>query len=190
MLITHWNSHRLGSACCQGTASALERIEMVAATIADVESGNHWAEAYGLEAAWIHHLDRAWLDLLLYKAEGDDYSTSASKEKGITNCNYAALRRMLTFDGRNRSSTVAVILADGDNAAWILNSTSFPVVKRQPREGEMYSIKRDLYLPGGKFFRTFVGNFVSKGTSKRRREDSPPPADAKAKKRHETRTIK
>lgn len=153
---------------------------MMADTIADVESGNHWAKPTASETIWISSIDRAWLEQLLYNENDDSESstttpvkTASSTRDNKSNHDYAGVRQMLTFDGRVRSKTIAVILSDVENGGWIINSKSFPVVERTPRIGEMYKLKRKTGISVADVERTFMGTFATKGALKRRREDSP-----------------
>lgn len=155
---------------------------MIADTIADVEAGNHWAKPSKPETTWVSYIDRAWLEQLLYNESDDSASsikashkTASTKQDASSDRDYAGIRRMLTFDGLAHSKTIAVILADVENSAWIINSKSFPVVKRHPRAGEMYGLKRESFASNADVKRTFMGTFATKGALKRRREDSPPP---------------
>lgn len=151
-------------------------------SIADVESKNHWAKPFTLQVDWIDYIDRAWIEQQLYdeafdgKDSKNGSSKSPSKVKGTkSGRDYAGICNMLTNSDCQRGKSTAVILADVENGAWILNSRPFPVVERQPRAGEMYKLKR--VFEGGletKEKRTFVGTFPAKGLLKRRRDDSPP----------------
>lgn len=147
---------------------------MIADTIADVESGNHWADPLGPETNWIEYVDRAWLEQLLYSEDTSVVKTD-EHDTDKESHDYAGLRQVLTFDGPARSKTIAVILTDVENGAWIINSESFPVVNRLPRAGEMIHLKRMNCAPNAKPERSFLGTFATKGALKRRREDSSPP---------------
>lgn len=167
----------------------MKRIEMIADTITDVESGHHRAKLNTPETDWVDYIDRAWVEKILYYKD-DQGSSLKTAEHGKMDHNYAEMRGMLTHNGRIRSKTVAVILADLDNASWIINSSSFPAVKRQPRAGEMFSLKTEHFGTGGKFLRTFEGIFATTGGLKRRRVDSPPPEAEEATKNPKTHASK
>lgn len=169
------NSHRLGCACCGEVSRALNRIEMIADTIADVESGNHRSKPDSNDTQWIKYIDRAWLEQILYFHElGKGGLSSESKEHGKTGYDYAGMREMFTQKSADRMASLAVVLADVANASWIINSKPFPTVRLQPRTGQMFSVKKDVYHLAT-FSRTFLGTFATTGALKRRRVDSPPP---------------
>lgn len=157
---------------------------MISDTIVDVESENHWAKPSSQQVEWIEYMDRAWLEQQLYDEafDGKDLKNGSSNSPLNTKDtnsgrDHAGIRQMLTNSDCKRGKSIAVILADVENGAWILNSKPFPVVERQPRGGEMYKLKK---VPEGgletKEKRTFVGTFPAKGLLKRRRDDSPPPS--------------
>ncbi|KAJ0118991.1 hypothetical protein J7T55_013226 [Diaporthe amygdali] len=176
--ITEWSvrvDHRLDCACCPSTTSALERLSMIADTIVDAGTGHHWAKPDSSEAQWMKWIDRAWLEGVLYDADDHTTASAPSSSKPTTNAgrDYAGIRHLLSFEGRVRENTVAVILADVDSASWIINASPFPTVKRQPRAGEMFHMKEETV--GRTFTRSFLGTFETKGALKRRRVSSPPP---------------
>lgn len=145
---------------------------MIADTIADVDSGNHWAKSHKVETNWIQYMDRAWMEQLLYKYSEDTSVTKAGEPDA-----YAGLRQMLTFDGKARKKTIAVILADVKSGAWIINSKPFPVTERLPRAGEMHHLKKENpNVHTEPVERVFLGTFATKGALKRRRNDSPSPS--------------
>ncbi|KAJ4396359.1 putative DNA helicase ino80 [Gnomoniopsis smithogilvyi] len=188
--LTEWRvriDHRNHCACCADITSALHRIEMIADTIADVESGNHRAKPCTDETLWITHIDRAWLDNILYNELEENRTPKPSKELGTNRHDYAGIRAMLTKTGRTDHTTVAVILGDVDNAGWIINSAPFPAVRRQPRAGEIFSLKMS-HPFSGSYHRSFLGTFATTGALKRRRVDSPPPEGFKATNKRQTRT--
>ncbi|KAJ4415281.1 putative DNA helicase ino80 [Gnomoniopsis sp. IMI 355080] len=166
--------HRLGCACCGDMSRALYRIEMIADTVADVESGNHRSKPGSNDTQWIKYIDRAWLEQILYFHDlGEDGSSSESKEHDKTGYDYAGMREMFTQRGATRTRSVAIVLADVANASWIINSKPFPTVEQQPRTGQMFGLQKDIYHPTD-FSRTFLGTFATIGALKRRRADSPP----------------
>lgn len=185
------NSHRLSCKCCTGKDDSLARIRMVADTVADVESGNHWATIDDPQAKWVKYIDRAWLDLQLYHCDelADSVSSRAAtpdrwtRVSGIAESSlqrdYEGIRQMLTCDieCHSRDKTIAVILSDVENAAWILSTLPFPAVKREPRASEIYHLKKKGYYGTGEMQTLFKGTFTIKGSLKRRREESPPPTD-------------
>ncbi|KAG6359046.1 hypothetical protein INS49_012566 [Diaporthe citri] len=183
--ITEWLvrvDHRLGCACCPSTDSALARLSMIADTIVDAKTGHHWAKPNSPEARWMKYIDRAWLEGVLYHADDADDKTPAStpsSSKHVTDAghDYAGIRQLLSFEGKVRENTVAVILADVDSASWIINAAPFPTVKRQPRTGEMFHVEDNIVTKT--FKRSFLGTFETKGALKRRRVASPPPETAK-----------
>lgn len=151
---------------------------MIANTIMDARAGLHWAKPNSPAARWMKYIDRAWLEGVLYHADVDQsFESTPSTSKHATDAghDYAGICHLLTFEGKARQNTVAVILADVDNASWIINGAPFPTVKRQPRTGEMFHIKEDTKT----FDRSFLGTFETKGALKRRRVASPPPETAK-----------
>lgn len=155
---------------------------MIADTIVDAKAGHHWAKPNSPEARWMKYIDRAWLEGVLYHADDADDENSAStpsSSKHATDAghDYAGIRHLLSFEGKVRENTVAVILADVDSASWIINAAPFPTVKRQPRTGEMFHVKEDVMAKT--FNRSFLGTFETKGALKRRRVASPPPETTK-----------
>lgn len=158
---------------------------MIADTIADVE-GNHRAKPHTNEIRWINHIDRTWLEQILYNELGEVKPSSTPKEDATNVHDHAGIREMLRNSGRTVHRTVAAVLADADNIGWIINCAPFPMVKRQPRAGEVFCLKTDYPSDGGKYLRTFLGRFVMTGALKRRRMDSPP-AEAKPTKKRKTR---
>lgn len=153
---------------------------MIADTIVDTGSGHHWAKPNSPEAQWVKCIDRAWLEGILYEYANDhDSASTPSSDIPTTSAghDYAGIRQLLTFEGKVRENTVAVILADVDNASWIINAAPFPTVKRPPRTGEMFHIKHDGLAKT--FNRSFLGTFETKGALKRRRVASPAPETAK-----------
>lgn len=164
---------------------------MIADTIADVESGNHWAKPISSKAEWLDYIDRIWLEQLLYNEQYDSRNSTSVHTETRSTRDYVGLRQMLTRTDGMRGKSTAVILADVENGAWILNSKPFPVVEQQPRAGEMYKLNFVRGGPNdfehdfnfGRGFtgtkgskRTFFGTFPAKGLLKRRRDDSPPPS--------------
>lgn len=157
---------------------------MIADTIVDARAGHHWAKPNSPEARWMKYIDRAWLEGVLYHADDADDETSTptpSSSKHATDAghDYAGIRHLLSFEGKVRENTVAVILADVDSASWIINAAPFPTVKRQPRTGEMFHLKEENIMAKA-FNRSFLGTFEIKGASKRRRVASPPPQTIKS----------
>lgn len=151
---------------------------MIADTIVDVGTGHHWAKRNSLETLWMEYIDRAWLEGVLYHADQTSGSTpSSSKHTTNDEHDYKGVRHLLSFEGKVRTNTVAVILGDVDSASWIINATPFPTVKRQPRTGEMFHVEEDPLTKT--FTRSFLGTFETKGALKRRRVASPPPETAK-----------
>lgn len=152
--------------------------------MADVESGNHWASGSPLKTMGINCIDRLWLDQQLHDenydgGDSDSIILVEIHEEASSSRDYAGTRQMLTFDGRLHSKTMAVILTDVKNGSWILNSKTFPVVRRQPRAGEMFKLKRDLSADATAedVERTFMGTFATQGALKRRRESSAAPSE-------------
>lgn len=155
---------------------------MIVDTILDVESGHHWAKPEYEEAEWMEYIDRAWLEQILY-SEGvdDDMVVAARPEKAATSArDHRALGRLLTVDGRARTNTIAVILADFENSSCMISSAPFPATKRSLRAGEMIHLKKDT-LRTMMFESIFAGTFAVKGALKRRREASPTPTTNKRK---------
>ncbi|POS80349.1 hypothetical protein DHEL01_v201272 [Diaporthe helianthi] len=173
--------HRLGCACCPNMASGLARLSMIADTIVDVGTGHHRAKPNTPEVYWMKSIDRAWLENVLYNADDQSPASTPTSNTDTTTAgnDYAAIRDLLTFEGKVRESTVAVILGDVDNASWIINAAPFPTVKRQPRTGEMFHIKHN-YMDKS-YNRSFLGTFEAKGALKRRKGTSPPPETTKSK---------
>lgn len=153
---------------------------MIANTIVDTKTGHHWAKPNSPEARWMKYIDRAWLEGVLYHHEDDGTSAStpsSSKPAADVGHDYKGIRHLLSFEGKVRENTVAVILADVDSASWIINAAPFPTVKRQPRTGEMFHVKEEFL--NKTFSRSFLGTFETKGALKRRRVASPPPGATK-----------
>lgn len=154
---------------------------MIADTIVDVGAGHHRAKPNSPETRWMKSIDRAWLESVLYDADDQSRESTPSSNTDTANAgnDYTGIRQLLTFEGKVRENTVAVILADVGNASWIINAAPFPTVKRQPRTGEMFHVKHDFM--NKTFNRFFLGTFETKGATKRRRAVSPAPETAKAK---------
>lgn len=154
---------------------------MIADTIVDVGTGHHRAKPNSPEVRWIKSIDRAWLESVLYNADDQSPASTPSSNTDTTNAgnDYAGIRDLLTFEGKVRESTVAVILADVDSASWIINAAPFPTVKRQPRTGEMFHLKHN-YVDKT-YDRSYLGTFEAKGALKRRKGTSPPPDTTKSK---------
>lgn len=153
---------------------------MIADTIVDAGAGHHWAKPNTPQARWMKFIDRAWLEGVLYHYADDQTPTStpsSSQNAADSGHDYAGIRHLLTFEGKVRENTVAVILADVNSASWIINAAPFPTTKRLPRTGEMFHVKGDAISKS--FQRSFLGTFETKGAQKRRRVASPPPETAK-----------
>jgi hypothetical protein len=154
---------------------------MVADTIVDVGTGHHRAKPNSPEVRWMKSIDRAWLESILYYADDQSPTSSPSSETDAPNAgkDFAGIRDLLTFEGKVRENTVAIIMADVESASWIINAAPFPTVKRQPRAGEMFHLKHDFLSKT--FNRSFVGTFEAKGAVRRRKAVSPPPEATKSK---------
>ncbi|KAF3761004.1 hypothetical protein M406DRAFT_73454 [Cryphonectria parasitica EP155] len=186
------------TACFLSGAFELTRIEMIADTIADVKSGNHWAKILSAETSWMEYMDHGWLEQILYNEETENASnglsnaplsmdtSSPTDTKLDTSAAHddAGIRRMLTFDGMARSKAGAVILADVDHAGWIIDSPPFPAGTRPARTGDMYFMKSTVT---GVAHRSFVGSFSVKDALKRRRNESPPPVSSENKRQLRSR---
>lgn len=148
---------------------------MIADTIVDAKAGHHWAKPNSPQVRWMQYIDRAWLEGVLYHADDQTSASTPSSSKDAADAahDYAGIRQLLTFEGKVRQKTVAVILADVDSASWILNAAPFPTVKREPRTGEMFHVKDDGVT--STVSRSFFGTFETKGGLKRRRVASPSP---------------
>lgn len=151
---------------------------MIANTIVDAKTGHHWAKPKSPETRWMNYIDRAWLENVLYQADDQTSAPTPSTSNHATDAghDYVGIRQLLTFEGKVRQNTVAVILADVGSASWIINAAPFPTVKREPRTGEMFHVEEDA---AKQVSRSFLGTFETKGALKRRRVASPPPQTAK-----------
>ncbi|KAL1875426.1 hypothetical protein Daus18300_003165 [Diaporthe australafricana] len=168
--------HRLRCACYKSPSEALGRLSMIADTIADVGSGNHWANPRSPEAQWIKYIDRAWLEANVYYAD----DASHEKIRGSVpmthpdDVDWEDMRLLLSLNVISaEEDTVAVILADVDSDSWIIDAEPFPAVERNARVGEMFH----MMFENNEWKRSFMGTFETKGTERRRRVGSVPPEE-------------
>lgn len=141
---------RISATCCP-ESTKIDRLVSLLNMVKTIEATDK-SQTTGFATAWIHFIDRLWIEQRVYQLEEELHAENGSRSV-VHDGDELFAELQLEY-----KETGIVVLGELDQCFWMLQTPPFPWKARIPKETEIYKVERTLTSSTWK--RTYLGTYT------------------------------